>query len=325
VWGFGVNDDSWNHTPYLLSGLVGLVMPLPEDMGFSSQTLGAPGTPVFNVSGAFVGWVQQAYNQSKEATVDGRRLRILLRDPSESTAFVAARDFLNDAQRIPEQLTGAPRPWLGVAGLQTLDKTAARFLELEDQGALIISDVIEGMPAAEAGLKAKDILVALNGQKLPKLVPTEVTLGWFDREVLKRQPGDKLQLSLNRDGETLELELQLGDAPMEMKEAPRTFFSRLGIAVRPPLIDDAIRQRTLKQVDAGLIASYLSPNKPASSAGLRVNDWIKQIDGTTVTDYAHGIELLEAISGDTSRNELILMVERGTETQVLRVKLLGTD
>jgi serine protease Do len=58
-----------------------------------------------------------------------------------------------------------------------------------------------------------------------------------------------------------------------------------------------------------------------STAGLRPDDWIQEIDGTEVKTFADAVTKLAAIEADTSRTEFVLLASRGGETQVLRVKL----
>ena len=65
----------------------------------------------------------------------------------------------------------------------------------------------------------------------------------------------------------------------------------------------------------------VKPSSPAATAGLRPDDWIKEIDGVEVRSFADATEKLGAIDGDAARPEVVLLVSRGGETAVLRVKL----
>ena len=72
---------------------------------------------------------------------------------------------------------------------------------------------------------------------------------------------------------------------------------------------------------AGVIAHFVKPNSPVFIAGLRTDDWIKEIDGIEVNSFESAGETLAAIEGDSLRTEFVLLVGRGGETAVLRVKL----
>jgi serine protease Do len=65
----------------------------------------------------------------------------------------------------------------------------------------------------------------------------------------------------------------------------------------------------------------LKANAPIVAAGLRIDDWIREIDGVAVPDFAAAVARLEAIEADRARSEFVLLVDRGGETAVLRVQL----
>jgi serine protease Do len=65
----------------------------------------------------------------------------------------------------------------------------------------------------------------------------------------------------------------------------------------------------------------VKPNGPADLAGLRPDDWIKEIDGAEIADFASASQKLEEIEKDPARTETVFLVNRGSETAVLRIKL----
>ena len=66
---------------------------------------------------------------------------------------------------------------------------------------------------------------------------------------------------------------------------------------------------------------FVKPGSAVATAGLRPDDWVREIDGTAIKTYPQAVEKLAAIEGDKNRAEFVLLVSRGGETQVLRVKL----
>ncbi|MGH9788203.1 MAG: PDZ domain-containing protein, partial [Candidatus Acidiferrales bacterium] len=64
-----------------------------------------------------------------------------------------------------------------------------------DRGAIQVQEVAEGAPVARAGLRAGDLIVSVNGQKLETLKP-------FYDAVTRGQPGDVVELEVERPGET---------------------------------------------------------------------------------------------------------------------------
>ena len=80
--------------------------------------------------------------------------------------------------------------------------------------------------------------------------------------------------------------------------------------------------RRVKAADGtGVIAHFVKSNSPAFIAGLRTDDWIKEIDGVEVKTFAAATEQLAKTESDLLRAEFVLLVSRGGETAVLRVKL----
>lgn len=106
-----------------------------------------------------------------------------------------------------------------------------------------------------------------------------------------------------------------------MREAERKYFDRLGFTAREFVYGDAIERRVKTADLKGVVVHFVKPSSPAAIAGLRMEDWIKEIDGVEVADFAGATAKLAEIEGDASRAEFVVLVGRGGETAVLRVKL----
>jgi len=95
------------------------------------------------------------------------------------------------------------RPFLGVEYvIVTEDLSVLRKLP---QGAFI-QRVVEGTPAEEAGLKAGDIIIKVDGEDINE----KNTLA---QAIRKHKVGDSLRLTIDRNGRQLELTAVLGEAP----------------------------------------------------------------------------------------------------------------
>jgi len=84
---------------------------------------------------------------------------------------------------------------------------------------------------------------------------------------------------------------------------------------------DAIARHTKAGQSGGVVAHLVKPNSPADIAGLRPDDWIKEIDGSEVGDFASAVSKLGEIEKDMLRTETVFLVSRGSDTAVLRIKL----
>jgi Trypsin-like serine proteases, typically periplasmic, contain C-terminal PDZ domain len=65
----------------------------------------------------------------------------------------------------------------------------------------------------------------------------------------------------------------------------------------------------------------VKPNGPASTAGLRTDDWIREIDGVGVQSFEDAVKRLTDIEEDNTRAECVVLVTRSGETAVLRIRL----
>jgi serine protease Do len=105
------------------------------------------------------------------------------------------------------------RPWLGIR-YQAIDAQAAKDNSLGvDHGAWIApsgngggSPITTGSPADKAGLKANDIITAIDGQSIDAAHPLDLVL-------LAYAPGDEITLSIYRGGSTIQLALTLATRP----------------------------------------------------------------------------------------------------------------
>ena len=80
------------------------------------------------------------------------------------------------------------RVFWGVKKFSSWTNSPARVLE-----------VIDGSPAAISGVKAGDVIVAMDGKAVA--TPKDVM-----QLIGTKQPGDRLQANISRDGKTLDIE-----------------------------------------------------------------------------------------------------------------------
>jgi len=323
VWGIGLRNKEEDFLPYLLSARVSLLAELPQRTAIAQQEVAAPGLPVFNRAGEFIGLALSSFGQDfiQFSRNDRGGTPVMLVNVEESSAFLVAGEVLPYLSRVPKNVFGRPLAWLGTYGLQPVDPEVAKFLKLENQSAAVVSEILEGSPAEKAGMKERDIIVAINGKTLPRFKPDRAVTTFIDREIDRRAPGDQVALTVLRDSQRIELAVTLADAPKLAREVPRRYFERLGLTVREFVFSDGVVRRAKAAEQGGVIAHFVKPNGPAGAAGLQTDDWIKEIDGVEVKTFLEAVTRLAAIEGDLTRNEFVLLVSRGGETSVLRVKL----
>src|SRR5881628_3818586 len=102
------------------------------------------------------------------------------------------------------------RPWLG-AKLQAVTPEIAETLGLKLPNGALIANVSPNSPAARAGLKPSDLIVAVEGQTIDD--PNA-----FDYRFATRQLGGSAQIDVQRSGKTVKLTVPLEIAPDSNRE-----------------------------------------------------------------------------------------------------------
>ncbi len=103
-------------------------------------------------------------------------------------------------------LRGGPQPRLGISYQRMGEQLAGYFKASE--GALLVMEVHPDTPAARGGLKAGDVILEVDGKTLE---------GDALRETLRKRDAGAVALTVQRNGERIELKVQLPREP----EGPR--------------------------------------------------------------------------------------------------------
>lgn len=323
VWGIGLRNKDEDFAPYFLESKVSSLMTLPRRSLLALDEIAGPNLPVFTADGALAGVGQGGFGESFLMYSRAERGQsVFLVNTDETPVARLASEILPWISRVPQNVFGRPSAWLGLSAVEPVDSELAALLKLDDQSALVVSGVLEGSPAEKGGVQARDIIVGIDGAPLPRLKPDRVVPAWMELQLARRAPGDVMRLSVLRNsGERVELPVTLGDEPRNTAEAERKYFDAPGFAVREFVYSDAVARRVKQSESAGVVASFVKHDSPASIAGLRMEDWIRQIDGAAIATYADAIRKLDEIAADTARTEFVLQTSRNGETAVLRVKL----
>ena len=111
---------------------------------------------------------------------------------------------INNVIEIMEKLIvngSIERPAIGISVVTVTDMLAAQY---EIPKGAYVSSVVKGGPASEAGVLAGDVIVAANGIKIED---KDILID----EINKLSIGDRLLLEIIRNGEEVQIEIQLGN------------------------------------------------------------------------------------------------------------------
>jgi len=158
-------------------------------------------------------------------------------------------------------LASSGRSWHGlVAG----PDAPASGTVLDTVAGMKIALVEKKSPADEAGLKAGDTITAIDETEVRRALD-------FQREMLDRKVGDKLALTVRREGKPLNVSLVLGEGPDTTQTADSGVWEVLGLELRTMQADD-FKQKFHTRYRGGLLVTDVRQNSPAAEQGIRAGD-----------------------------------------------------
>jgi serine protease Do len=288
----------------------------------TSGGLAAVGSPVLNIKGQAMGFVNYQSDQAAFLNMNDPR-QPLGSVTNPPIFFVPTRDFVAGIKSPPVAGTLPKYPWLGIPqqAMTGLNKDVAEELGLKDQPAIELGDIIKGTPADKAGLKSGDVIVKVNGKPLERGDAPEELPMILVRQLRRMNVGDEVTLSLMRTkGEPLtDVKVSLEERPIMPNLAKRYYAEDLGFSVRELVFIDRY-QRRLKDDAKGVVVALIKPQSSAASAKLGMNDMITEMNGQPVNSVEEFKKAYEAIRKDKPREALVLVVQRESNTQVIRIE-----
>jgi Do/DeqQ family serine protease len=201
--------------------------------------------------------------------------------------------------------TTVKRPWLG-AKLQGVTPDIAEGLGLRRPAGALVATVIEKSPAARAGLKTGDLIVAVDGQ----LVDDQNA---FDYRFATKALGGQAQLGIMRGGKEAKLSIALETAPETPRDEivirARSPFMGMKIANISPALADELRLDTSAE---GVVVLEIASGSLAQSLGFQPGDVIAAVNDEKIARTRD----LDRISRDTTRRWTITVVRGGKSITV---------
>ncbi|HKJ05007.1 MAG TPA: DegQ family serine endoprotease [Geopsychrobacteraceae bacterium] len=220
---------------------------------------------------------------------------------------------INAARVTIEQLkeTGeVVRGWLGVSIQKISDELAESFGLAQVSGALV-AEVIEGSPAADAGIRRGDIILEFNGQEVDEMndLPRIVAATPVDKSV---------EVKLFRDGKEVTVKVKVGKLAGDGRTAHGVteLEERMGLSLTP--LGDETSDRYGLDLQSGLLVSAVDPDGPAADSNLRPGDVIVEVNGKEID----GLGQLRTIVAPIAPGKVLrILVQRGASSLYTTLKL----
>ncbi len=163
----------------------------------ASINRGNAGGPLLNLAGEVIGLNTSILSPS------GGSIGVGFAIPSNVVSTIAAK--LVDHGQVE-------RGWLGVQ-IQAVTKDLAEALKLDDTSGALIVRSVEGSPAEKAGLKAEDVVIEVNGKKIP--APRDLSRAIADLPV-----GERATVVVLRNAKRKTISVLLGKLPTATVKKP---------------------------------------------------------------------------------------------------------
>ncbi len=168
------------------------------------------------------------------------------------------------------------RGWIGVT-LQPLDENLAKTFGLTDTKGVLIASVSPGEPGDKAGLKAGDVIIAVDGQTAGN---SRALVGFIGA----KSPKDRVKLTIIRDGKEYNITVTLGERPdgqtaVNYKQKGKE--KRAGDITVTSLEPKDAQELGVK---GGVVVTNVEPKSNAYSAGIRPGNVIVWVNRVTVNN-----------------------------------------
>lgn len=203
-------------------------------------------------------------------------------------------------------------PYMGISGI-TLSPEISNASHLNDTKGILVVDITADSPADKAGIRGGDVLTSVDGQDIrlggdvivaidnQSVRAMEDLLSYLEEQ---KAVGDKIELSVVRDGKTEQINLilvarpsqegedmsQPNRGPVQQQERPALGIN--GINMTPELAE----RMNLTQSQKGFLIEDIISGGPADLAGIRGGYKIANVNGSDIKlggDIVVGIDEMD--------------------------------
>lgn len=221
---------------------------------------------------------------------------------------------INMAKGIYEQLKENGKVVRGYLGVRPgdLDSGVGEFYGADNDKGAIVGEVMEGSPAAKAGVKTDDIILEVQGE--PIAGANELI-----NKVAMHKPGTDVELTILRDGKRKKITVTLGTRPDE-----ETLISGRGSEVEDELgmsvqtLTPELAQRLDYEDLSGVVVTEVEAGSPADEKGIQPGDLITEVNRTTVRNLR---QWNDAVKKAAEKGKILLRIHGELGTRLVLITL----
>jgi Do/DeqQ family serine protease len=249
---------------------------------------GNSGGPLLNINGELIG-----INTAIYAKARGIGFAIPI-----NTAKRIVSDLIRYGEVIPA--------WIGIT-IQDIDTDLARYLKASTINGVLVKKAETVGPARKAGIREGDIILSINTRDIASEKD-------FHRAMLALSAGDKIDITVWRNGKTKTVSVKTSVFPKEL--ALDLAFDLLGISVENLSAKNRHIHKSLAK--QGVLISDVNRQSFLAHIGARPGDVIRQIDDMPINNIK---DFEQAIIKYRQKNSLVIVLQRGDQLYNITVKL----
>lgn len=207
------------------------------------------------------------------------------------------------------------RGWLGVE-MQSITPDMEDALGLTSTNGVVVADVVEGGPAAKAGLKSGDVIVAFGNQPIKS--GHELALA-----VANTPPGQSVDAKILRDSkpQTIAVKIEPLKRDKEGAEVGDAGGEKSGLGLSlAPLDKNARQELGLSSSVTGAVVAGVKPDSPAEENGIREGDVVVRVDNTQIQNPGDAAEAVKK-AAKSGKKAVAVLINRGGNNMLVAIPL----
>ena len=190
------------------------------------------------------------------------------------------------------------RGWLGV-NIQDLKGDLAEYYGSKNSEGVLVTDVVPDNPADKAGIKAKDIITAVNGETVQN-----------SRELTARAAtlpvGETTKITVLRDGQEKTFDVKVARRPLTLADAGKPQVEKEGeYGLQVTDLTPEIAKNMNVNRETGVVVVGVRPDSKASKAGVQQGDLILEVNRQNVSSTGELKQLLARYKGGDAVSLLV--------------------
>jgi serine protease Do len=249
---------------------------------------GNSGGPLLNINGELIGINTAIYSKAQ-----GIGFAIPI-----NTAKRIVSDLIRYGEVIPA--------WIGIT-IQDIDEDLARYLKASAVHGVLVKKAEPVGPARKAGIREGDILISINTSNIASEKD-------FHRAMIALSPGEKIDITVWREGKTKTLSVKTSAFPREL--ALDLAYDLLGISVEDLSTKNRYMYKALAK--QGVLISDVNRQSFLAHIGAKAGDVIRQIDDIPIKNIK---DFEQAIIKYRQKDSLVMVLQRRDQLYNITVKL----